>query len=77
LINYKQIIIDENVKKQKVFAKIAHEFKTPLNSIVGLSKTLKTVYYDENNQSPANCILKQIDGLSNYVIFLINDIIEY
>jgi len=38
LINHKICEIEESNKKQKVFAKISHEFKTPLNSIIGKLK---------------------------------------
>jgi len=41
LIHSKLKILDENKKKQKVFAKIAHEFKTPLTSIISLISILK------------------------------------
>lgn len=36
LINHKILEIEESNAKQKVFAKISHEFKTPLNSIIGI-----------------------------------------
>lgn len=86
--------------KSKYFAKIAHEFKTPLNSIIGLIKNLKSIpnscdnreniaknsssnnriSYSSSNINSANkylFTLQQIENLSNYVIFLINDVIDY
>jgi len=41
LINSKKFIYQENIIKQKILAKIAHEFKTPINSIIGLINNLK------------------------------------
>jgi len=41
LIDSKLKILEENKKKQKVLAKIAHEFKTPLTSIICLISILK------------------------------------
>lgn len=41
LITSKQIIFEENTIKQKILAKIAHEFKTPMNSIIGLINNLR------------------------------------
>ena len=40
LINSKNKIIAENFHKTRIFAKIAHEFKTPLNSIQSIIETL-------------------------------------
>jgi len=41
LIQSKKKIHDENLIKQKILAKIAHEFKTPINSIIGLINNVK------------------------------------
>jgi len=75
--------IIEPKKNSKMFAKIAHEFKTPLNSIIGLIKMLNMDILDSsksNNVVEKNefkSILNQIENISNYVIFLITDIIDY
>ncbi len=64
--------------KSKFFAKIAHEFKTPINSIIGLIKKLSN--YDiefKKNHREFKKTLNQIENLSNYVVFLISDIIDY
>jgi len=75
LINYKQIIIDENIKKQKVFAKIAHEFKTPLNSVIAITSDIKDS--DELLSNFTSNKLDVIHNLSNYLILLVSDIIQY
>ncbi len=74
-IKTKQIIYEENNKKQRILAKIAHEFKTPINSIIGLISVLKENLY-ENKISSLNTI-NLIENLSKYIIFLISDIIHY
>jgi len=61
--------------RSNFFANIAHEFKTPLNSIVGLIKQINAANGMDANSLKSS--LTQIGNLSNYVIFLINDIIEY
>jgi signal transduction histidine kinase/CheY-like chemotaxis protein len=67
---------NESQIKQKILAKIAHEFKTPLNSIISLiSSTEKSIQEKFYENVIAN--LKQIDRLSQYTIFLINDVIQY
>jgi len=75
LIIYKQIIIDDNIKKQKIFAKIAHEFKTPLNSVIGITSNIK-----DSDAMLSNLTCNKLDiiqNLSNYLIFLVSDIIQY
>lgn len=75
LINSKLIIYEENFKKQRILAKIAHEFKTPINSIIGLINSLKENFLINKNQSFTT--LNLIENLSKYIIFLISDIIHY
>jgi len=64
--------------KNKFFAKIAHEFKTPINSILGLINKIKInleLLNKENQDINAN--INQVEHLSNYIIFLVHDIIDY
>ncbi len=75
LIKSKQIIIDENIKKQKLFAKFAHEFKTPLNSVIGIASEIKDS--DKMLSNFTSIKLNTIQNLSNYLIFLVSDIIQY
>jgi len=75
LINYEINQYEENLKKQKVFAKISHEFKTPLNSIIGIINIIR-----ESEKFLTETLNKNLDlisNLSNYVIYLISDIIQY
>jgi len=74
----------ESEKNSKIFAKNVHEFKTPLNSIIGMIKSLNmdildsTVTINNFNQNDKfKIVLNQIENLSNYVLFLINDIIDF
>ncbi len=56
------------------FSKVAHEFKTPLNAIIGLISEIK------NNPTIISKVLSNIeiiDNLSNYLIFLITDITQF
>lgn len=75
LFIYKQNIINDNVKRQKIFAKIAHEFKTPLNSIIGIVSNIQDSELVISSHTKNN--LNIINNLSNYLIFLISDIINY
>lgn len=42
------LLFEENNSRKKVFAKIAHEFKTPINSIIGLIHSVKDNFYNSN-----------------------------
>lgn len=75
LINYKQILLQEHLKKEKIFAKIAHEFKTPLSSVIGLTSNIK--YSEAQLSSYTSIKLEIIENLSNYLSFLVSDIIQF
>jgi len=66
-------ISSENKIKHKILSKIAHEFKTPLNSILGLINNLKSL----NKNYLITRDLNIIQALSNYTIYLISDVIHY
>jgi len=82
--------------KQKNFGKIAHEFKTPINSIIGLvnrskedlnkiknanlshnRKAKNTASRPRLDLSSIEAELNLIHNLSNYTIYLINDLIHF
>ena len=65
--------MDEVFKmKEKLLAKIAHEFKTPLVCITALTDELSN-----KNMEYLSDKINDINSLSNYTLFLINDIISY
>jgi len=63
--------------KSMFFSKIAHEFKTPVNSIIGLINKININFPIVKSNLKLQNVLNQIDSLSNYVIILIQDIIEF
>ena len=63
----------ETKYKQKILAKIAHEFKTPLVTITSLIN--KMIYHQIQVENKV--CLNHINNLSNYTISLISDIIQY
>ena len=65
----------ETKYKQKILAKIAHEFKTPLISIISLIQ--KTITYQSEIKPSIKKNLDHINNLSNYTLVLISDIIQY
>jgi signal transduction histidine kinase len=67
----------ETKYKKKILAKIAHEFKTPLITIISLiNKTVDTQNNDLFDESTKRN-LNYINSLSNYTLVLITDIIQY
>jgi osomolarity two-component system sensor histidine kinase NIK1 len=75
IIKSKIKMYEENCKREKILAKMAHEFKTPINSIIGLIGIIK-----ENlltNKQNSESTLNLIENLSKYVLFLISDIVHY
>jgi len=66
-------IESENKYKQLFLAKIAHEFKTPLISIIGIIDKIKIKLNQQNISNKIDTVL----SLSYYSIFLVDDIIHY
>lgn len=64
----------ETKLKQKLFSKMAHEFKTPLIVIKSLISDLNDPEVDEKEK---NKLSSYVYYLSDYITFLINDIIYY
>lgn len=71
---YKKNIEIESKIKHKILSKIAHEFKTPINNILGLINSLKLT---NKKNYMNNKELDLIQSLSNYTIYLISDVIQY
>lgn len=77
----------ENETKKKILSKIAHEFKTPLNTIIGQISQFKDKFLssikegkdfnDKENQKVFIMNLDTISHLSNYSVFLIRDLMQF
>jgi signal transduction histidine kinase len=71
--------VEERVKmKEEILAKIAHEFKTPLLCVASLTEEIQNC---ENNMRNVSKDLKEklthVNDLSNYTLFLTNDIMGF
>ncbi len=66
-------ITTEAIINLKEFGKLAHEIKTPLNAIIGLINDL----LNKNSNCDNTHSLSSINGLANYLIFLISDMTQY
>ena len=62
---------------KQIFSNIAHEFKTPLLTIVSQIEDLKEAIIENNNNSDLVDLGEKIVSMSNYTLFLIDDIIFY
>jgi len=67
----------ETKYKHKILAKIAHEFKTPLITIISLINRINKFQNNEEFHESIDKYLNSINNLSNYTLYLINDIIQY
>jgi signal transduction histidine kinase len=67
----------ESKYKQKILAKIAHEFKTPLITIITLIQSLNDHQLMSILETSVKKKLSHVVNLSNYTIYLIQDIIQY
>ena len=63
--------------KKLILAKIAHEFKTPINSIIGIINSIKYNISQQNKTIKIASKLEIILNLSNYSTSLVNDMIYY
>lgn len=67
------IIVEESKTKQQLTAKIVHEFKTPLNCISTLGRS---IYEKQYNQEEVNEIIQNLTSTSDYTLLLMNDFIR-
>ena len=68
-----ELVSSETKIKQKLFSKFAHEFKTPLLII----KSLAQDFISNNSKTSMISLCNDISFMSDYISFLINDIIYY
>jgi len=74
--NSQFLLRQENFKKRKIIEKLANEFKTSINTIIGLTNYIlesKNISVEEEQNKYLNCLI----NLPNYLIFLISDIINF
>lgn len=69
----KEEAISANLAKDKFLANISHEFRTPLNSVLGYAKLLQI---DDSLNSSQIDQLKTIQQSGTYLLTLINDILD-
>ena len=70
-------INSETKFKQRILAKIAHEFKTPLITIISLINKINDIKCKIDLDKGVEEYLNHISNLSNYTLVLISDIIQY
>ena len=63
------------IEKQKLLARIVHEFKTPIIGISSLAKQAKDLIPD-NLHTNYYSTIDQIENISNYILLLISDLIK-
>lgn len=66
----------ESKIKQKLLSKVAHEFKTPLLTIINMVQELRNDIESKDYRN-IELISNQVCNVSQYVLFQINDIIYY
>ena len=79
LVSSRKKLWEEMIIKQKMMAKFVHEFKTPINSIIGVIGIIEDTMNSDNIQHN-KFILKHLEtarSLSRYVTYLISDIINF
>jgi len=75
LIDYQINEIEHNLILEKLFGKISHEFKTPLNTIMAIIDLIKNT--EKNITEGISKNLEMIFSLSNHIVYLVSDIIQY
>jgi len=67
----------ESIFKKRILAKIAHEFKTPLITIISLISRIMNNQHNVLINQNITTNLYHIENLSNYTLVLIGDITQY
>lgn len=73
--SYNQASLEIVKVMKKNMAKIIHEFKTPINTLISLISDLTSM--DNLNSNKSHKILKLTNNISNYLVFLTKDIIQF
>jgi signal transduction histidine kinase len=69
---------DEASRSKSIFlAKMSHEFRTPLNAIIGYSElVLESIADDKNGSDQTISDLKRVNSSGRHLLALINDILD-
>jgi len=72
LVKAREQLFQANAAKSEFMAKMSHEIRTPLHSIIGYINLIKKT----DDASKQNEYLRVIEGASNHLLLLINDILD-
>jgi signal transduction histidine kinase/CheY-like chemotaxis protein/GGDEF domain-containing protein len=61
--------------KSRFMSRVSHEIRTPMNAILGMTRIAKDAA-EENNYTRVEDCLNKIDVSANYLLSLINDVLE-
>ena len=72
LVKARELLFQANAAKSEFMAKMSHEIRTPLHSIIGYINLIKKT----DNAAKQNEYLRVIEGASDHLLLLINDILD-
>ncbi|MDE7202542.1 MAG: hybrid sensor histidine kinase/response regulator, partial [Lachnospiraceae bacterium] len=74
---YKTILATEREKSQKEFlSNMSHEIRTPLNGLIGMNHLMMLHIDDEDQKAQMEDWLKKSHSTANYLLSLVNDILD-
>ncbi|MFM2225992.1 MAG: hypothetical protein RJA07_2194 [Bacteroidota bacterium] len=73
LQNAHKEIVDTQKYKDRFFANISHELRTPMNAIKGISELLENTEHNAED----NELIESLKKSSNHLLSVINDILDY
>jgi PAS domain S-box-containing protein len=76
LINARQLAEKASTAKSEFLAKISHEFRTPLNAIIGFSEVMMNERFGPVGNERYQQYLKDIHSSGSHVISLLNDLLD-
>ncbi len=74
---YKTMLATERERSQKEFlSNMSHEIRTPLNGLIGMNHLMMLHIDDENQKAQMEDWLKKSHSTANYLLSLVNDILD-